>query len=514
MHFPTTAAYNAGYLAVNVANALGVLTRQVFSHPLMTPAPFAAPRVLAAWGETMARVAKVSQTKPDWGIYLTETSQGESPVEIHTVDSKPFGDLIHFHKALSRPNEPKLLLIAPISGHFATLLRDTVETLLPHVELYVTDWRNARDVPVSEGSWDIEDYVEYLLDWFSGLGPNLHVMAICQPAPLALVAAARHEQLAAKTEGMEPLASLTMMGGPVDHKAGPTGVTKFSDTFGVDTLKRTVIHSVGHAYKGRGRPVYPGMLQLSAFMSMNADRHRDAFADHIMDLVHDRLDRVDRHNRFYDEYLSVMDMTAEFYLSTVDRVFAKREVGSDTFTLRGEHVPIAAMRHTPIMVVEGGRDDIAGPGQCKAALSLTPHIPDSLKRYHLEPGVGHYGVFSGSKWRSSIAPKVVDFMEHHTRTEAERAEFLALARELERDKEPTPEVLEDMDALGEDDLTLVRGVGPTMARKLNKAGIYTFAQLARWPKGEREKFRATIGERQASLVNMSEWPKLARQLLH
>jgi poly(3-hydroxybutyrate) depolymerase len=296
--------------------------------------------------------------------------------------------------------------VAPKSGHYATLLRDTVERLLPETDLYITDWRNARDVPVEAGRFDVEDYVEYLLNWFDVLGSNVHVVGVCQPAPLALVAAAKREAQHNRAQ----IGSLTLMGGPIDPGAAETEVTRFAERTSMAHLRRMSVHRVPHAYAGKGRDVYPGSMQLSAFMAMNPERHAKAFRDQWLDLATHKPDKVARHNAFYDEYLAVMDMTAEFYLSTVERIFKNRQVARDEFTLRGEPVSLAAMRRTPLFVIEGGRDDVAAPGQCAAALDVTTGLSGRLKRHHVEADAGHYAIFSGSRWRNSIAPKILDFI--------------------------------------------------------------------------------------------------------
>jgi poly(3-hydroxybutyrate) depolymerase len=344
--------------------------------------------------------------KPDWRIATTTMGEEVVPVSVEITDAQPFGDLVHFSKGAKSRGQPKILLVAPKSGHYATLLRDTVERLLPESDLYITDWRNARDVPVEAGRFDVEDYVEYLLNWFDVLGPDVHVVGVCQPAPLALVAAAKREAQHNRAQ----IGSLTLMGGPIDPGAAETDVTRFADKTSMAQLERTSVHRVPHAYAGSGRAVYPGSMQLSAFMAMNPERHAKAFRDQWFDLATDQADKIARHDGFYDEYLAVMDMTAEFYLSTVERIFKNKEVARDQFTLRGEHVSLASMRRTPLFVIEGGRDDVAAPGQCSAALDVTTGLPRRLKRHHVEADAGHYAIFSGSRWRNSIAPKILDFI--------------------------------------------------------------------------------------------------------
>ena len=399
-------AYELAY-----ASALGLertarFAGRFWSQPLlrMLTGPFAA-SIEAAAILTRRSLAAMS-AKPAWRIATANMGVEVVPVSIHVADAQPFGDLVHFDKGAKSADQPKILLVAPKSGHYATLLRDTVERLVPDADVYITDWRNARDVPVEAGRFDIEDYVDYLLNWIDVLGPGVHVIGVCQPAPLALVAAAKRE-----TQHNKPqIGSLTLMGGPIDPAAAETEVTRFADRTSMATLQRNTIHRVAHAYAGRGRSVYPGAIQLSAFMSMNPERHAKAFRDQWLDLLHGDETKTTRHDAFYDEYLAVMDMTAEFYLSTVERIFKNKEVARDAFTLHGEQVSFAAMNRTPLFVVEGGLDDVAAPGQCAAALGLTTGLPRRLKRHHVEADAGHYAIFSGSRWRESIAPKVLDFI--------------------------------------------------------------------------------------------------------
>lgn len=347
-----------------------------------------------------------TSAKPDWRISTVRMGEEVIPLAIQVLDSQPFGDLIHFDKGPKAFGQPKILLAAPKSGHYATLLRDTVERLLPDADVYITDWRNARDVPLEAGAFDIEDYVDYLLNWIDVVGPGVHLAAVCQPAPLALIAAAKRES----EHNRAQLGSLILMGGPIDPAAAETEVTRFAGRTSMETLKLTSVHRVPHAYAGKGRAVYPGAMQLAAFMAMNPERHAVAFRNQWLDIATRQSEKVARHNAFYDEYLAVMDMTAEFYLSTVERIFKNREIGRDAFTLRGEHVSVASMSRTPMLIIEGGRDDVAAPGQCSAALELTSGLPGRLKHHHIETEAGHYAIFSGSRWRNSVAPKILGFI--------------------------------------------------------------------------------------------------------
>jgi poly(3-hydroxybutyrate) depolymerase len=326
---------------------------------------------------------------------------------VTTVVEKPFGNLIHFNVAGRREQPRKILLVAPMSGHYATLLRSTVKSLLVNCEVYITDWHNARDIPVSCGKFDIEDYTLYLMDFMRALGPDTHVIAVCQPAPLTLAATA---YLAELDPDAQPR-TLTLIGGPIDPDATPTDVTDFGRRVTMGQLEETMIQRVGFKSKGVGRMVYPGLLQLASFMSMNADRHSTAFNEQIMRVARGEASDHDAHNRFYDEYLAVMDMPAEFYLSTVERIFKNREIAKNEFTVAGHKVDMGAITKVAVKTVEGAKDDISAPGQCVAALDLCTGLPADKKASHVEPGAGHYGIFAGKSWRNNIRPLVLEFID-------------------------------------------------------------------------------------------------------
>jgi len=294
-----------------------------------------------------------------------------------------------------------------MSGHYATLLRSTVTSLLPDADVWVTDWHNARDIPVSEGSFDVGDYTLYLVEFLRHLGPDTHVIAVCQPAPLALAATAH----LAKTDPKSQPRTLTLIGGPIDPDAAPTDVTDFGRSVTMGQLEHLALQRVGFKYPGVGRMVYPGLAQLASFMSMNAETHSKAFFDQILRVAKGEGSDHDKHNRFYDEYLAVMDMTAEFYLSTVERIFKNREIARNSFVVDGEIADIGAINAVAVKVVEGEKDDISAPGQCLAALDLLTGLSDDKKAAHLEPGAGHYGIFAGKSWRNNIRPLVLDFID-------------------------------------------------------------------------------------------------------
>ena len=395
--------------AIRNANQwIGATAKAAASIPAMSVFPNPSIDWIAAWGEVTERSFERMAAKPDWGIESITCYDGRDHlVEINKKITGAFGDLIHFN-VMGREAAPrKILLVAPMSGHYSTLLRSTVNSLIIDSEIYVTDWHNARDIPVSEGSFDIEDYTKYLIDYMRFLGPDINVIAICQPAPLALVATAF---LAQEKKDEQPK-SLILMGGPIDPSAAPTEITEFGNKVNLEYLEQTVIQRVGFKYAGVGRQVYPGLLQLMSFMSMNAEKHAKSFSDQIAKVAQGTASEHDKHNSFYDEYLAVMDMTAEFYLSTVDRIFKKREIAQNKFTIMGKHVDIDTISNVAVMTIEGGKDDISAPGQCSAAIELCRNVPLKNKYSHVEPDAGHYGIFAGKNWRTNIRPKVIEFID-------------------------------------------------------------------------------------------------------
>ncbi len=389
---------------------LGATARAMASYPVFSMVPNPALHMLAAWGEVTERSFSRMVTKPDWRIRTWTEDARDHLVKVEKVVEKPFGDLVHFRVAGRHERPRKVLLVAPMSGHYATLLRSTVISLLSDCEVYITDWHNARDIPVSAGKFDVEDYTLYLVDFMRHLGPDTHVIAVCQPAPLTLAATA---YLAEIDPDAQPR-TLTLIGGPIDPDAAATDVTDFGRRVTMGQLEQSMIQRVGFKYKGVGRQVYPGLLQLASFISMNADRHASAFSNQIQAVAKGEASEHDAHNRFYDEYLAVMDMTAEFYLSTVDRIFKKREIARNVFTVNGHQVDIGKITAVAVKTVEGANDDISAPGQCVAALGLCTGLPDSMKASHLEPGAGHYGIFAGKSWRNNIRPLVLEFIDTHS----------------------------------------------------------------------------------------------------
>jgi poly(3-hydroxybutyrate) depolymerase len=388
---------------------VGATTKAFWQNPAFSLTMSPLPSLFAAWGEVTERAFEKVATKPMWGIENVVSKDNDYPVKKKIDLELPFCDLIHFAAERNRPVTRKVLLVAPMSGHYATLCRKTVISLLPNCDVYVTEWKNARDVPLSAGKFDVENYIKYVVQFMMHLGKDVHVMAVCQPVPLTLVATA----MLAEDDSVPNPRTLTLIGGPVDPDANPTEVTDFGNRITMGQLEHTVITSVGFAFPGVGRKVYPGAMQLASFVAMNASTHAQAFINQIGAVARGEAADLDRHNKFYDEYLAVMDMPAEFYLSTVERVFKTREVARNAFTVDGEHIDISKITETAVIIVEGGRDDISAPGQCLAALDLLPNLPDSMKDHLIAKDAGHYGIFSGSAWRNDIRPVVLKFIDAH-----------------------------------------------------------------------------------------------------
>lgn len=380
-------------------------TKTFWTNPIFGLLPSPIPSAFAAWGRVTEHSLSRISVKPDWNISSYISGDSEYHVNEKIILNFPFCNLIKFESTNPKPEKQKVLIIAPMSGHYATLVRKTVISLLPDCEVYVTDWKNARDIPFSKGKFDIEDFTKYLIEFFKELSPKLHILAVCQPAPLALAATA----FLAKEKKYLP-SSLTLIGGPIDPNANPTSVTDFGNKIQMDKLKNLMTMSVGVNYKGVGRMVYPGIIQIMSFLSMNLTSHQKAFNEQIIKEINGEASEFDKHNTFYDEYLAVMDMTAEFYLSTVDRIFKKREIAQNQFTLDGHILDLNNIKNVPTFVIEGKNDDISAPGQCLAALHILKNLPEKLKFNYLHHNAGHYGIFSGKAWRKDIRPQFIDFI--------------------------------------------------------------------------------------------------------
>lgn len=417
---------------------LGASAQAFGSYPVHGLAPNPMFRLISAWGDVTERSFDRMVARPDWGIDTVVGDDGrDHVVEVEKVVKRDFGDLIRFRVQGRPERQRKVLMVAPMSGHYATLMRSTVASLLPDCEVYVTDWHNARDIPVSAGKFDVEDYTRYVIDFLREMGPDTNLVAVCQPVPLALAAVA---WLAEHEPKAQP-ATMTLIGGPVDPDANATEVTDFGRRVTMGQLEHLVIQRVGFKHAGAGRSVYPGLLQLSSFISMNLDTHASAFRDQIMKVAKDEAGDHDRHNKFYDEYLAVMDMPAEFYLSTVERVFKNREIARNVFEIEGQPVDISKIKNVATMIVEGENDDISAPGQCLAAIDLLTNLPADKTKTHLEPGAGHYGIFAGRSWRNNIRPLVLDFIDANAGRPANRRPANAEAKvpaSADADAGPTP----------------------------------------------------------------------------
>jgi poly(3-hydroxybutyrate) depolymerase len=400
--------YEMSQAAVIPSRAMADATRLLFRNPVNPWAHTTFGKSLAAGAELFERSTR-RYGRPEWNISSALVGGERVPVHITPVWQRPFCRLLHFERTLEhaphRP-QPRVLIVAPMSGHYATLLRGTVEAFLPNHDVYITEWADARTVPVSEGPFDLDDYVEYLISMLHALGGNVHMIAVCQPSVPVMAAVSVMEA------GGDPYVpnSMVLMGGPIDTRINPTAVNKLAEERGIDWFRRNVITKVPFPHPGMLRDVYPGFLQLHGFMSMNLDRHIEAHRNLFMHLVKADGDSAQKHREFYDEYLAVMDLAAEFYLQTVDTVFVRHALPKGQMTHRGRPVDPAAIRRVAMLTVEGEHDDISGVGQTEAAHRLCVNIPAERRAHWLQPAVGHYGVFNGSRFRAEIAPRISDFM--------------------------------------------------------------------------------------------------------
>jgi poly(3-hydroxybutyrate) depolymerase len=399
--------YEFNHAALGPFRAAADAARIYFQNPLnpLTHTPFG--RSMAAAAELFERTTR-RYGKPDFGLHTTSVHGVRVAVHERVVWERPFCRLLHFEKTLSwngRP-QPKLLIVAPMSGQCATLLRGTVETMLPEHDVYITDWADARMVPLNEGGFNLDDYIDYLISMLHLLGAGAHIMAVCQPAVPVMAAAALME---ARGDDHLP-ATMTLMGGPIDTRVNPTAVNTLANNHDLDWFRRHAIMQVPFPHPGFMREVYPGFLQISGFLSMNLDRHVSAHRDFFHHLIHGDGDSAEKHREFYDEYLAVMDLTAEFYLQTVETVFIRHALPLGEMRHRDERVDPSAIRHVAMLTIEGEHDDISGVGQTEAAHGITTGIPAARKAHYLQPKVGHYGVFNGSRFRAEIAPRIADFI--------------------------------------------------------------------------------------------------------
>jgi poly(3-hydroxybutyrate) depolymerase len=348
-------------------------------------------------------LTEVTHQRPPWGIEHVLVKDEAVPVSEEEVLVTPFATLRRFVKA-GQPVQPKVLVVAPMSGHFATLLRDTVRTLLQDHDVHVTDWHNVRDVPLAAGRFGLDEYTQHIIDFLAAMGPNGNVVAVCQPCVASLAA------VAVMSEDTHPAtpASLTLMAGPIDCRISPTEVNKLATSKPIEWFEKNLISRVPWRYSGAGRRVYPGFVQLAAFMAMNPDRHRNAFADYYHHIVDDEADKARTTREFYEEYLAVADLSAEFYLETVDLVFQKYALPKGELMFQGRKVDPAAIRRTALLTVEGERDDICAIGQTLAAQDIATSLRPYMRTHYVQPNVGHYGVFSGRRWQNHIYPLLRD----------------------------------------------------------------------------------------------------------
>ena len=386
-----------------MAQAMQGLLRQPW--PMLAHHPVI--RSAAAACEMVAR-AGMWHERPDFGIRGTCIDGRAVPVEEVAAVRHPFCTLLHFKKEIDI-EQPRVLIVAPLSGHFATLLRGTVETLLPEHDVFITDWVNARNVPLLYGRFDLDDHIDLVISFIRELGPETHVIAVCQPSVPVLAAVAL---LAAENDPAQPR-SMTLMGGPIDTRRNPTVVNKLATSRPLSWFERNVIATVPARYPGQFRRVYPGFLQLAGFMTMNLDRHVTAHVDLFKHLVRGDGESAEATKRFYNEYMSVMDLPADFYLQTVSRVFQQHALPLGRFASRGRKVEPRAVARTALLCVEGEHDDICAVGQTGAALDLCSALSSRRKAHHIQPKVGHYGVFNGRRWRTEIYPVVRDFIRAH-----------------------------------------------------------------------------------------------------
>jgi len=400
--------YELSHAAVRPARAAADGYRIFFNNPFNPLTHTAFGRSTVAACEVFERTTR-RYSKPSFGLETTTVDGRKVGVREEVVWETPFCKLLHFARDLPaevRDVQPKLLLVAPMSGHYATLLRGTVETFLPDHEVYITDWQDAREVPVTAGSFDLDDYIDTMRDIFRFFRGDVHVFAVCQPSVPVMAAVAVME------DDDDPFVPLSVMlaGGPIDTRVSPTAVNELAEKKGINWFRNNVITTVPWPSQGFGRQVYPGFLQLTGFMTMNLDRHVTAHKELFLHLVRGDGDNAEKHRDFYDEYLAVMDLTAEFYLQTIESVFVEHRLPRGEFMHRGRRVDLGRIRRVALMTIEGQNDDITGIGQCRAAIDLCTGIPDSNKQHFECPKVGHYGVFNGSRFKAEIAPRMRHFL--------------------------------------------------------------------------------------------------------
>jgi len=403
-------AYELQRSWMNAASTWASVGAQMLNNPALPFGYTGLAPVMASALEVFAH-ASAAYGKPAFDIETVEVDGTVYPVTEAIVVHRPWGNLLRFTHPGLPENAPRLLIVAPMSGHFATLLRGTVARMIERCEVFITDWADAKMVPLKEGEFDLDDYIDYVIGFIEHVGPGAHMLAVCQPSVPALAATA------ILNEANHPCrpASLTMMGGPIDTREAPTTVNDLAMQRPIEWFRHTVIGTVPLQYPGAGRQVYPGFMQLAGFMSMNLGNHMLSHYHMFKHLVDGDGESADATKTFYDEYRAVCDLNAAYYLQTVEEVFQKHSLPNGTFVHRGKTVDLGKIRDTALLAVEGERDDISGIGQTRAALHLSTGLAAAKKKYHLAPEVGHYGIFNGSKWREQIAPVLEEWIARHDR---------------------------------------------------------------------------------------------------
>ena len=521
--------YELNHAAMAPLRAAADMTKLYFQNPLNPLSHTSYGRQVAAGCEVLERVTR-RYGKPVFGLNDTVVGGVRVPVRESITWRRPFCNLIHFERGTeARRNDPKILVVAPMSGHYATLLRGTVEALLPRADVYITDWIDARMVPLQEGKFDLDDYIDYIISMLHFLGPDTHIVGVCQPSVPVLAAVAVME---GREDPYVP-SSMTLMGGPIDTRVAPTAVNDLAMSKGIDWFRRNAVMSVPFPHPGFMREVYPGFLQLTGFMSMNLDRHMTAHREFFQHLVAGDGDSAEKHRDFYDEYLAVMDLTAEFYLQTVETVFIEHSLPDGKMMHGDTLVDCSKIRRTALLTVEGEKDDITGRGQTKAAHALCSNLPDDMKAHYEQPAVGHYGVFNGSRWRAEICPRVMDFILTHRQSAkgnapaakvvASETAAPAKAKVAEVAAEPKSETTvasAKSDPLAEillasprgvaDNLTSITGVGPKLESALNGAGIFHYWQIASLTDQQIEALDSRLDFR--GRIARDNWIEQARKL--
>ncbi|MGV1014949.1 MAG: polyhydroxyalkanoate depolymerase [Methyloceanibacter sp.] len=413
--------YELNQAALSPARVAADAYRLLFRNPLNPASHTTLGKSAAAALELFERTTR-RYRKPAWDIEATEVDGREVAVRERVLIKKPFCELVHFERDLTprrRRQDSKFLIVAPLAGHFSTLLRGTVRDLLPYYDVYVTEWQDARFVPRAEGPFDLDDYIDYVVEFLRFFHGDVHVMAVCQPTVPVFAAVSLME---ANGDRAVPH-SMILMAGPIDARQSPTAVNNFAEDKPLNWFRHNVITQVPWPYPGMMRMVYPGFLQLSGFMGMNLDRHVTAHSDLFHNLIRGDGDSADKHREFYDEFLAVMDLSADYYLQTIETVFLEHRLPRGLMVHRNTLVDPSKIHRVALMTVEGERDDISGIGQTGAAQTLCSNLPDALREHHLQPGVGHYGVFNGSRFRAEIVPKIRDFTgkNHRSRSVLARA---------------------------------------------------------------------------------------------